>query len=329
MDTPADTTDDSDRVYRVMEESENAVRVGPDPTGTVDAPVFARSSNDRMVVENAEAGSIVGDPVRVVPELDDDGDPKTTFSYSLDDTITGDDDYFSIDEATGQIRVKAVDFPDPVPADVIENCEAAGGTDADLKTCPDMVDPTLDYEGKNTFTLIVTAEDDNNSSRTAATTVTVSLENLNEVPYFDKATRNAVESNIEYGEQRTNAVVQLSGVEPDGHSLKWEVTGKDAPDFMIVDADDLDDGKDRVHLMFAIDPDYENGKGNATTTVSGDTYEVMVRATEMSAVGGGPKMARRAEGHRTGHQYEGSRNCLLHPAPARGRHSDNRLCDRS
>ena len=295
---------DSDKVYRVMEVSKYAVRVGPDPDATVDPPVFAMSSYDRMVVENAEADSIVGHPVRVVPELDDDGDPKTTFSYDLKATVTGDDDYFSIGTTTGQIRVKAVDFPDPVPADLMENCEETS-SDADLKTCPDMVDPTLDYEGTNTFSLIVTAKDDNNPSRTAVATVNVSLMDLNEVPYFDKATREAVTDDsgdpdpIMYGEQRTNAVVQLSAVEPDGHSLKWEVTGDDASDFMIMDADDLDDGKDRVHLMFAIDPDYEDGKGSATSTGGtgaaapspGDTYTVKVRATEMMAVGGGPKMA--------------------------------------
>lgn len=280
----------TDRVFRVTKTSANAVRVGPSQDPTVDAPQFAMSSYDRSVVENAEASSIVGDPVRVMAELDDDGDPKTTFSYSLDATISGDDDYFSIGTSTGQIRVKAVPFPDPVPADVMENCEEAA-SDPDLKTCPEMVDPMLDFEGANTFSLIVTATDDNNPSRTAVASVDVSLTNLNEVPYFDKSTREAVASAIEYGEQRTNAIVQLSGVEPDGHSLKWEVTGDDASDFMIVDADDINDGKDRVHLMFAIDPDYENGKGSATTTVAGDTYEVMVRATEMTAVGGGPKMA--------------------------------------
>ena len=287
--TGTDGTGDDDKVYRVMAVSKNAVRVGPDPDPTVDPPQFAMSSNDRMVVENAEAESIVGDPVRVVPELDDDGDPKTTFSYDLKATVTGDNDYFYIGTTTGQIRVKAVDFPDPVPADVMENC---GGDNP--ATCPDMVDPTLDYEGANTFSLIVTAKDDNNPSRTTVTTVNVSLMNLNEIPYFDKATREAVtgeNSPIMYGEQRTNAVVQLSGVEPDGHTLKWEVIGADASAFMIMDADDLDDGKDRVHLMFDIDPDYENGKGSVEGTVAGDTYTVMVRATEMMAVGDGPKMA--------------------------------------
>ena len=158
----------------------------------------------------------------------------------------------------------------------------------------DMYDPTLDYEGTNEFILTVTAEDDN-SSRTAETNVVISLENLNEMPYFDKATREAVSGTIEYGEQRTNAVIQLAGVEPDGHALKWEVTGADAPDFMIMDADDINDGKDRVHLMFKSQPNFEKGKGSGSSGVAtgtaSDLYTVMVRATEMTAVGDGPKLA--------------------------------------
>ena len=238
---------------------------------------------DRQVVENAEAGTIVGDPVQPVPELDDEGNPKTTFKYDLDATVTGADRYFTIDADSGQIRVGEVDFPNPLPAEVSPVPTGAAS--------PDMDDPVLDYEGANTFTLIVTAEDASDSSRRVMTTVTVSLENLNERPYFDRASRDAVASPRMYGEQRTNAVVQLAAVEPDGHDLRWEVTGADASDFMIVDAEDFNDGRDRVQLMFKSQPDYENGRGSATTTVAGDTYSVTVRATEMTAVGGGPAKA--------------------------------------
>ena len=292
--TTEDDGSSASGLYRVMVTSDNAVRVGPDPDPTDDPPQFAMSSYDRMVVENAETDSIVGDPVRVVPELDDDGNPKTAFLYDLDATVTGDDDYFSIDTTTGQIRVNAVGFPDPVPADVMEDC----GDGSTQPNCPLMVDPALDYEGTNTFSLIVTARQDGKPSRTAVATVNISLMNLNETPYFDKATREAVtgdNSPIEYGEQRTNAVVRLAAVEPDGHSLKWEVTGADASGFMIMDADDLDDGKDRVQLMFKSQPDFENGKGSMSSAetdgAANDTYTVMVRATEMTAVGDGPKTA--------------------------------------
>ena len=53
-----------------------------------------------------------------------------------------------------------------------------------------MVDPTLDYEGDNTFSLIVTATDKASGSRKATTVVNISLANLNEAPYFDKESRD-------------------------------------------------------------------------------------------------------------------------------------------
>ena len=287
----ADTGDGSDtgsdKLYRVMVTSMHAVRVGPTDPDETDPLQFAMSSYDRMVAENTEVGTIVGDPVRV----DEDG----SFEYNLEATITGADDYFSIDDY-GQIRVKEVGFPDPIPAMFDPNCDNVdGGAVAD---CPDMDDPVLDFEGTNTFSLIVTAIDKDDRSRTGTATVTVSLENLNERPYFDRTSRDAVTGEndpIEYMEQRTNRVVPLAAVEPDGGSLRWEVTGADADDFMIMDADDINDGKDRVELRFKSQPDFENGKGSATSTGAdaraGDTYMVTVRATEMTAIGGGPAKA--------------------------------------
>ena len=290
---PGDGSGTSDKLYRVMVTSANAVRVGPTDPTEVGAPQFAMSSYDRKVVENAEVGTIVGDPVKVNPELDKDGNPITTFEYDLLATITGSDDYFMIDDH-GQIRVKEVGFPDPIPAMFDPNCDDDAGT-IDVPACPAMDDPVLDYEGMNTFTLIVTATDMDNSSRKATATVTVSLENLNERPYFDRTSREFVEDTIEYMEQRTNRVAPLAAVEPDGGSLRWEVTGADADDFMIMDADDINDGKDRVELRFKSQPDFENGKGSATSTGAdaraGDTYMVTVRATEMTAIGGGPAKA--------------------------------------
>ena len=275
--------DGSDRLYRVMVTSDYAVKAEPDDSDRVYAPEFAEPTYERLVVENAEVGTIVGDPVQANPELDDRGNPKTTFIYDLDATVTGADRYFSIDADSGQIRVRAVDFPSPLPAGV-------SPVPADA-AAPGMDDPVLDYEGVNTFSLIVTAEDAGDSSRTAMTTVTVTLDDLNERPYFDRASREVVASPRTYGEQRNNAVVGLAAVEPDGHDLRWEITGGDASDFTIVDAEDVNDGKDRVQLMFQIDPDYENGEGSATTTVAGDTYSVTVRATEMTSVGDGPAKA--------------------------------------
>ena len=301
---PALEGEDADKLYRVMVDSKNAVRVAPGGTTEAEAPQFPASSYDLTVAENSETRSIVGDAVQAVPELDDDGEITTTFKYSLEDTISGDDTYFTINDDTGQIRVGAVSFPAPLPAGVIDLPDGV--------TAPAMTDPTLDYEGNNTFTLIVSATDTDNDVRKAIATVNISLTDLNERPYFDKVSRDAVDATVPYSEHRTNAVVpQLAAVEPDGGPLRWEVTGADAGAFVIVDVEDIGDGKDRVQLRFKSQPNFESptDRGlnlNPADTDTGDPdeftdpgesapkdnmYNVTVRATEVTAVGGGPALA--------------------------------------
>ena len=264
-----------DKVFRVTATSQNAVRVAPGDPGQSTDPAFEIASYERTVAENAEVRSIVGAPITVVAEK------EITFEYSLVDTETNDDNYFMID-SYGQIRVKEVNFPDPLPDGVI------GATDT-----PDKDDPTLNFEGINTFVLIVTATDSTDDTRAAKARVTVRLRDLNESPYFDKTSREAVTGNnstIMYAEARTNAVVQLAATEPDGDDLRWEVTGADGSDLEIRDAQDIaGDGKDRVELHFKNQPNFESPKGSDTGNAN--IYRVMVRATETTAVGGGPNMA--------------------------------------
>ena len=140
----------ADKLYRQVMTSANAVRVDAPGVDDPDAPVFSAPSFDRTVTENAETGSIVGNAVQVDMEDEKEG---AKFTYDLDATISGDDDYFTIDEFSGQIRVGEVDFPNPVPTDL----EGAGTVPP-----PDKLDPTLDYESGDTFTLIISATDTSN-----------------------------------------------------------------------------------------------------------------------------------------------------------------------
>ena len=291
--------ENSSKLYRVTVTSATAVRVGPTDPSKVVQPKFAQASYVRTVAENAEVGTVVGAPVTVTPE------DKVTFTYDLTATVSNASDYFEI-TANGQIKVKDVPFPDPIPSGVEELPSGV--------TAPNEDDPVLDYEGTNTFTLKVTATDSANSSRKATADVTVNLLDLNESPYFDKASRSAVvpdnpdpgpDNVILYSEKRTNAIVQLAAADPDGGSLRWEVTGVDADDFMIEDDTDINDGKDRVKLMFKSKRDYEsptdriidlNGDGTIDTdqgdqAAGGNTYRVTVRATEMTALDDGPRKA--------------------------------------
>ena len=272
-DADGDPDTDADKVFRVMATSAFAVRVEPGAPDEVTDAEFGESSYERMVAENAEVGTLVGEPIPGPTDTD-----SKTYAYDLNSTVTSDNDFFTIDEY-GQIRVGEVAFSSPIDPNIIGPVSPAAP--------PSMEDPDLNFEADNSYVLTVRATDTGDDTRTTTTRVTVTLKNLNERPYFDKESREAVADIIEYLESRTNRVVPLAATEPDGDgdSLRWEVTGADASDFQIRDASNIGDGKDRVELHFKSQPDFEKRGG------PGSIYNVMVRATETSAVGGGPNMA--------------------------------------
>ena len=271
---------DTDKVFRVMVTSKFAVRVAPGAPPSATAPAFPMATYERELVENAEVGSIVGAPVEVTSQT------GVTFRYDLDATTTNANNFFTIDEH-GQIKVGEIAFRTGRAGIIYP----AAGADA----TPGMEDPVLDYEETNTFNLVVTATDTANSQRKATADVTITLTDLNETPYFDKASRDAVSATIDYAETRVNRVVPLAVTEPDGDSLRWEVAGTDASDFEIRDVSDIGDGKDRRDLHFKSQPDYESptarNKADDASRDERNQYSVIVRAIETTAVGGGPNQA--------------------------------------
>ena len=231
-----------DKVFRVSVTSKFAVRVGPGPTPESADPEFPMESYELTLMENAEVGSIVGAPIRVTE--------RKVFNYDLDATETDDDNYFTIHEITGQIRVGEIDFRLGRAGTIYPSTVA--------NAAPDMEDPVLDFEGTKVFRLVVTATDSADANRKARTNVIITLTDLNERPYFDKASRDEVAVAVSYAESRVNRVVPLAATEPDGGSLRWEVEGTDAADFEIRDAEDIPgDGKDRRELHFKSQPNYE------------------------------------------------------------------------
>ena len=285
---------DNDKVFRLSVTSEYAVRVRPGGTPEQTAPEFTMESYELKLFENAEVGSIVGTPL--YGEVMGDG----VFTFDLDATETDDDNYFTIDKNTGQIRVREIDFRlgragtiYPMKDDDL-NMGETGYPYGD--NAPSMEDPVLDFEGTNVFRLVVTATDSTNSRRKATTDVIIRLDDLNEWPYFDKASRGAVAEPIPYAESRVNKVVTLAATEPDGGSLRWEVEGTDAADFEMRDAEDFPvGGDDRWELHFKSQPNYEKptarGKADGASRDERNRYSLIVRAIEETAVGGGPNLA--------------------------------------
>ena len=171
--------------------------------------------------------------------------------------------------------------------------------------------PDLDYEDKSSYSVLVEAED--SAGRTTLATVEIQLINLNEGPYFVENSRMEVDDGdttvlsltdaVSYAENRTGAVESYQAVDPDGGDIVWSLWGADAASFTI----------DEGTLRFESAPDFE--------APNDGMYQVTVRATEESAVGGGPVQIYAIDSdryrHRRGRAGHG-RNAV---APAPGRHA--------
>ncbi len=130
----------------------------------------------------------------------------------------------------------------------------------------------LDYEGKRTYMVTVTAED--SFGLTASIDVTIMVTALDEPPAITG------DDEAEYAEDRTDAVATFTAADPEGAAVSWSLSGMDADDFMI----------DSGVLSFAKSPDYEkatdgdtNNDGDNTDTdevASDNVYEVTVQATD-------------------------------------------------
>ena len=267
-------------LYRVTATSAYAVRVkdvgppGPDVTAP---PVCPDVTFERSVGENAEAGTFVGAP------LGDDAMCTNDPTYEL---IAGvrDNDYFSItmsdphryilnDAGTQSVEDEPPTEVPGWPQITVGSIEAADGA---------MMDPPLDYEAKGgaPFIVTVTAKNDDGEDTFS---VSITLEDLNESPWFNKASRDDASTILMFMENSMDLVATYNAMDPDMESIVWELTGRDADDFTIVDG----------VLRFKEAPDYEKPTARVTTRrgtaiPAANVYMITVRATEDMAIDGGP-----------------------------------------
>ena len=142
-------------------------------------PAFDNSKFERSVPENSTADTTVGTAVVA-------SDPENdTLSYRL----SGDNN-FTIDSATGQIRVAS---------------RAA-----------------LDHERRPTHTVVVTASDPSDASATA--TGTISVGDVNEPPVFDMATISL--EVVEDAEEGASVGRPVAATDDDGDQLSYSLSGR-------------------------------------------------------------------------------------------------------
>ena len=116
----------------------------------------------------------------------------------------------------------------------------------------------LDYEGKRTYMVTVTATDPLGAS--SSIPVTIEVTNVDEAPDISG------DDTISYPEKGTGAVATYTASDPEGASVRWSLGGDDAGDFTIEDG----------VLRFAKTPNYERPADTGTD----NTYVVDVQATD-------------------------------------------------
>ena len=272
-------------LYRVTATSAYAVRVQDVDPGMPEEPappVCPDVTFERSVKENAEAGTFVGAPLGDDAMCENMDMMDEGHTYRLVAGIR-DNDYFSITMRTVPRYILNDDGTDSVsdpghmvpgwPQITVRSIEAADSV---------MVDPPLDYEAKGgaPFIVTVTAENDDGED---TFNVSITLEDLNESPWFNKASRDPASTMLMFMENSMDLVGTYNAMDPDMEDIVWELTGRDADDFTIAGG----------VLRFKEAPDYENptarvinGRGTATDDANG--YMIMVRATEQMAIDGGP-----------------------------------------
>ena len=151
-----------------------------------------------------------------------DPDTDDTLTYALDGTDAAS---FDIDLLTGQLQTKA----------------------------------NLDFEEKTSYTVTVTATDQENLSDSIEVTITVT--NVDETPTL---TGN---STINYAENGAGTVAAYNAVDPEGDQINWSLSGDDSGDFSISNAG---------LLNFDTPPDYEA----PTNTDPDNVYLVTVLASD-------------------------------------------------
>ncbi len=259
------STDDTD-TKTAHAKSENPVRaeVADNANGS---PDFGQEEDMRTVPESTAMGDHVGDPVAAIDPDDD------TLTYELlvevADPNDGDDEFFDIDMATGQITVaKNLDY---------DTHQDRGPTDDDRATAGE-------------YKVIVRATDPSGSADNI--TVTITAENVNEAPIVTGRAELSVAEGTDDGyttlpdapgigelPDPTNQQNEYVYEEPDelDSIARWTLEGDDAGVF------DHSGRFEPRYLQFKVSPDYEN----PTDMNRDNVYEVTLVATDTDPLGTG------------------------------------------
>ena len=172
-------------------------------------------------------------------------------------TITGEAAVNFEENSTDEVATYSAEDPEGATPTL-----TLGGTDAASFSLTDGVlafNAAPDHETKSSYSVTITATDDDNNSATLD--VTITIDNVDEGPTITEGG-----ASHDYAENGTAAVATYTATDPEGDEIEWTLEGDDAGDFSI-----STDGA----LSFASSPNYES----PTDADTDNEYEVTVKAT--------------------------------------------------
>ena len=215
----------------------------------VNTPPMFRDDNDQVpdsqIVmsvpedESLEEGDAVGQPVTATDIGQ--GGMQEVLTYTITDDANNDEDLFTIDPASGQLKLAAATEP--------------------------ILDFEHDINADGRYEVTVQAEDP--SGLTATTEVTINITEVDEAPSIEED-----DASEPYAERGTTAVITYTATDEDAGDnnadLSWRLSGRDASDFNITETGPTGE------LTFVSSPNYERPVDNGSNNV----YDVVVEVAD-------------------------------------------------
>ena len=206
------------------------------------APKFPSPTATRQMMENHT--DAIGAPFTAT---DADGDVP---HYSITDATTDDNEKFTIDPLTGELKASGLDFD--IPTDEGDN---------------------PDGSANNTYVVRIKATDSSGAD-SEIVTVTITVTDVNEDPTFTTETPAAGMAADHAEDSDELEVGTYTATDPEGGSVELSLSGDDADMFELTDPDTPADGS-KV-LSFKAKPDFEMPGDRNKDNI----YEVTVEASD-------------------------------------------------
>ena len=255
------TDPQSDDARTANANSENPVRAAVSDNANA-SPDFEDNTDDRTVPESTAVGDHVGDPVTAT---DTDNDTLTYELIEVASTNDGDDEFFDIDQASGQIMVaQRLDY------DAVGD-RAATATAGEYKVIVRATDPSGEVDN---ITVTIMAENVNEDPIVTGQ-AEISVSELADGVYLSLP--DAPDVQPQNDGSRTYTENEYVFEEPDhlDSIADWQLEGDDAAAF------DLSGGFEPRYIQFREAPDFEN----PTDANNDNVYELTLVATDTGPSG--------------------------------------------